>query len=48
MRVGSELSEEFEEKVGKHHGFVLSPFPLAVVIDVITELVKEGVLSEFL
>ena len=37
-RVDSELSEEFEVNVGMHQGSVLSPYLLAVVIDVITEL----------
>ena len=47
VRVDSELSEEFEVKVGMHQGSVLSPFLFAVVVDV-TELVREGVLSELL
>ena len=35
VRVDSELSEEFEVKVGMHQGSVLSPFLFAVVIDVV-------------
>ena len=31
-----------------HQGSVLSPFILAVVIDVVTELARPGVLSELL
>ena len=31
-----------------HQVYVLSPFPIAVVIDVVTELSREGVLSEWL
>ena len=42
-----ELSEEFEVKVGMHQGSVMSPFLLAVV-DVITELEREGELSDLL
>ena len=48
VRVDYELSEEFEDKVGMHEGSVLSPFLFAVVVDVVTELVREGVLSELL
>ena len=48
VRVDSELSEEFEVKVGMHQGSVLSPFIFAVVVDVVTELAREGALSELL
>ena len=34
VRVASELSEEFEVKVGMHQGSVLSPFHFVVVLDV--------------
>ena len=44
----SELSEEFEVTLEMHQGSVLSPFPLAVVVDVVTELGREGALSELL
>ena len=37
VRVDSELSEEFEVKVGMHQGSVLSPFLFAVMVDVVTE-----------
>ena len=37
-----------EVKVGMHQGYVLSPFLLAVVVDVVTEFVREGALSELL
>ena len=40
VRVDSELSEEFEVKVGMHQGSVLSPF-FAAVVDVVTELTRE-------
>ena len=46
VRVDSELSEEFEVKVGMHQGSVLSPFLFAVVIHVVTEFAREGGLSE--
>ena len=36
VRVDSELSEECEAKVGMYQGSVLSPFLLAVVVDVVT------------
>ena len=38
VRGVSELSEEFEVKVGMHQGSKLSPFLSAVVVDVVTEL----------
>ena len=34
VRVDSELTEEFEAKVGMHQGSVLSPLSLAVVVDI--------------
>ena len=48
VRVNSELSEELEVKVGMHQGSVLSPFILAVVVDVVTEFARECALSELL
>ena len=48
VRVDSELSEEFEVKVGMHKGSVLSPFLFAVVVVVATEFAREGALSELL
>ena len=48
VSVDSELSEEFEIKVKNHHGSVLSHFLFAVVVDVVTEFVREGALSELL
>ena len=46
IRMDSELSEEFEFKVGMDRGSVLSPFVLAVVVevDVVPGLVRDGVL----
>ena len=43
-----ELSEEFEVNVGMYQGSVLSPFLFAMVVDVVTEFVREGALSELL
>ena len=48
VRVDSELSEEFEVKVGMHQGSVLSVFLFAVVVDVVTDFTSEGALSELL
>ena len=48
IRVDSELSEEFEVKVGMHQGSVLSSILFALVVDVVTEFAREGVLSELL
>ena len=47
VRVDSELTEEFEVKLGMHQGSVLSPFIFAVVVDVI-EFAREGALSVLL
>ena len=46
VRVDSELSEEFEVNVGVHQGYVLSSFLFVVVVDVVTEIARDGVLSE--
>ena len=43
-----ELSKEFEDKVGMHHGSVLSPFLYGVVVDVASEFARTGALSELL
>ena len=48
VRVDSDLSEEFEVKVGMHQGSVLSPFLFEVVVDAVTELARMVVLSELL
>ena len=48
VRVDFELSEEFEIKVWMHQGSVLSPCLLAVVVNVVKEFAREGVLSELL
>ena len=46
--VDSELSEEFEVEVGMHQLPVLTLFLFAIVVDVVTELARDGVLSELL
>ena len=48
VRVDSELSEEFEVKVGMYQGSVPSPFIFAVVEDGVTKLAREGALRELL
>ena len=47
VRVDSQLSEEFDVKVGMNQLSVLSTFS-AVVVDVVTEFTREGALSELL
>ena len=44
----SELSEEFEVKVGMHQRSVLSPFLFEILVDVVTEFAREGELSELM
>ena len=46
VRVGLELSKEFEVKVGVHQGFVLSALVFASVVDVVMESVRNGLRSE--
>ena len=48
VRVGSAYAEEFEVKVGVHQGSVLSPLLCAIVVDVITENARRGVVNELL
>ena len=48
VRVDSELSGEFEVKMRMHQGSMLSHFLFAVVVVVVTELAREGVLCELL
>ena len=48
VRVGLELSEEFEMKVGVHQGSACLPLLFAIVVDVITESVRNGLISEML
>ena len=48
LKVDSELSEEFVIIVGMQQGSVLSSFIFVVVVNVVTELTREGMLSELL
>ena len=43
-----ELSEPFCVKVGVHQGSVLSPLLFAIVVDVVTENAREGLMYEIL
>ena len=44
VKVGTHLSEEFEINAGVHQGSILSPLLFAIVIDVVINEIKEGVL----
>ena len=46
--VGSAYSEEFEVKVGVHQGSVLLPLLFAIIVNVITENARRGVVNELL
>ena len=48
VKVGSGTSKEFWVRVGVHRGSVLSPLIFAVVVDVVTEHAREGLLNEIL
>ena len=48
VRVGSACSEEFEVKISIHQGSVLWPLLFAIVVDVITENARRGVVIELL
>ena len=45
---GTHLSDEFEVNVGVHQVSVLSPLLFAIVIDVVTNEIKDGTLQEIL
>ena len=48
VKVGTRFSEEFEVNVGVHHGSVLSPLLFVIVVDVVANEIKEGMLQEIL
>ena len=48
VKVGSAYSEEFEVKVGVYQGSVLSPLLFAIVVNIITENARRGVINELL
>ena len=48
VRVGSRTSDEFGARIGVHQGFVFTPLIFAIVVDVVTEHAKEGLLNKIL
>ena len=48
VKVESEFSEEFYVAVGVNQGSVLSPLLFAIVVDVVTENAREGLIKELL
>ena len=46
VKVGSAYSEELEVEVGVHQGSVLLPLLLAIVVVVITDKARRGVVNE--
>ena len=46
IKVGFEFSEEFYVAVGVHQGFVLSPLLFAIVMDIVTENAREGLMKK--
>ena len=48
VRVGLELSVEFEVKVDVHQGSVLLPLVFVILIDVARESMRNGLMSEML
>ena len=47
-KVGTHLSEDFEVNIRVHQGSVLSPLLFAIVVDVATNEIKEGMVQEIL
>ena len=48
VKVGSDFSVKFDLAVGVHQGSVLSPLLFAIVVDVVTENAREGLMKEVL
>ena len=48
VRVGSGTLEEFGVRVDVHQGSVLSPLIFAIMVDVVTEHEREGLLNKIL
>ena len=48
VKAGTHSSEESEVNVGVHQGSVLSPMLFAIVVDVVTNKIKEGISQETL
>ena len=48
VKVGTHLVEELEVNVGVHQGSALSPLMFAIVVNVATNEIKEGMLQEIL
>ena len=48
FKLGSEFSEKFYAAVGVHQGSVLSPLLFEIVVGVVTENTREGLMKEFL
>ena len=46
VKVGTHFSEELEVNVRAHQGSLLSQLLFAIVIDVVTDKIKEGMLQE--
>ena len=48
VKVGYQISDEFFVAVSVHQGSVLSPLLFAIVVDVLTENAREGLIKEVL
>ena len=48
VKVEKHFLEEFEVNVGVHQGSILSPLLFAIVVDVVSKNIKEGMLQEIL
>ena len=48
VKVGSGLSTELSVNVGVYHGSTLLPLPFAIVVDAVTETVRDGSINEIL